>query len=292
MFKEVLVMSNFYDNLVSGKYNTYEKVASAEDETVRETLSELTQDQIEALSDALGGITKRASELSLEDTLSYEFEEAIERTASEEDSKEETKKDKTEEKKEEPKEDSKKEESKKEDIKEKEAEEEPEENEEIEQNASENEELSELEKEIEVQASEDDKEDKDDDKDDKKEDKEDDKDGDDDDDDNSQPTVPAKQVQAKEKCAEEAEVDFEKLSAEEQFEITKQACEEVEKTLANSGYTLADYVYSLTGLEKHAHEIAEQAEKLASVQGIPALMVANDMLNAMNDIIDDTVDAE
>ena len=259
-------MSNFYDNLVSGKYNTYEKVASAEDETVRETLSELTQEQIDVLTGELEGITKRASEMSLEDTLSYEFEATMERTAAEECTEEESK------------EDNKKDESKKQDAKEKEAEE----DEDIEQNASEEEELSELEKEMEVEASEGD----DDSKEEKKEDKEEKKDGDDDDDDDSQQSVPTDKAQVKEKCAGEEELSFEKLSAEEQFEITKQACEEVEHTLAEAGYTLADYVYSLTGLEKHAHEIAEQAEKLASIHDIPAVMATNHILNAMNEILD------
>lgn len=262
-------MSNFYNNLVSGKYNTYEKVASTEDEAVRETLSELTQEQIDVLTGELEGITKRASEMSLEDTLSYEFEEAIERTAAEECTGEESKK--------ESKEDDKKDDSKKQDAKEKEAEE----DEDIEQNASE-EELSELEKEMEVEASEGD----DDSKEEKEEDKEEKKDGDDDNDDDSQQSVPTDKTQVKEKCAEEEEISFEKLSAEEQFEITKQACEEVEHTLAEAGYTLADYVYSLTGLEKHAHEIAEQAEKLASIHDIPAVMATNHILNAMNEILD------
>ena len=268
-------MSDFYNNLVSGKYNTYEKVASAEDETVKETLSELTQEQIDVLTGELEGITKRASEMSLEDTLSYEFEEVMERTAAEECTKEDSK--------EEPKKDEKKEdESKKQDVKEKEAEE----DEDIEQNASEEEELSELEKEMEVEASEGDDDSKEEKEEEKKEDKEEKKDGDDDDDDDSQQSVPTDKAQAKEKCAEEDEVSFEKLSAEEQFEITKQACEEVENTLAEAGYTVADYVYSLTGLEKHASEIAEQAEKLAAVHEIPVIMATNHILNAMNEILD------
>lgn len=97
-------------------------------------------------------------------------------------------------------------------------------------------------------------------------------------------------VQAKEKCAEEdeeieEEYEGEEKTAEEQeYEMYKQACEEVEEQLVNDGHSLDDYMFHLTGLEKHANELAVVVDKIARVYDIPTVMAANDLVEAMTSL--------
>ena len=67
---------SFYKNLINGKYNTYEKVASADNDVVKNALNELSTEQINALAEELDIFTKEASEINLESSL-FEDEEYI-----------------------------------------------------------------------------------------------------------------------------------------------------------------------------------------------------------------------
>ena len=73
---------------------------------------------------------------------------------------------------------------------------------------------------------------------------------------------------------------------EDEFEIVKEACEQVGEYLVENDLTVADYVYSLTGLEKHASHIGEMAEKVAMVYDIPVVMAARDIVSTMVSLAD------
>lgn len=111
---------------------------------------------------------------------------------------------------------------------------------------------------------------------------------------NENPESEIEQVEAKEEEVQEREQEqAEKTAAEEnddsdtEFEIVKQACEQIESDLAGGGYTLADWIYSKDeSLEKYASEIADTAEKIAYVYDLPRILVASDLLDTMSEAID------
>lgn len=216
---------NFYKNLVSGKYNTYEKVASADEDVVKNALNELSTEQLNVLAEELDIFTKEASEITLESSLFEEDEYVsyeIGKEASEEEVIEETEEEAIEEVVEEEVEEAT------EEVVEEEVVEEVTEEETTEEVEEETEEIETVEEEIEVEASE-----------------------------------------------------------EDEFEIVKEACEKVEEYLAENDLTIADYVYSLTGLEKHASHIGDMAEKVAMVYDIPVVMAARDLVSTMISFADE-----
>lgn len=282
---------SFYTDLVNGKYNTYEKVASVDNDSVKDALNELSTEQLNVLADELDVFSKEASEITLESSLfeddeyvSYEigkeaeevegYEEdvaEIEVEASEgEDEMEEPKKDK--EKKES---DISKEKSKEEAKKEKKEPSTPEGEgeEEVEKEAGfklmkstavpltpeEEKKLAHYEK-LE---------------------------------DNSQGmnVLPPEQEEEysrlfKKKYGKKIAPHFTKKADEdEEFEIVKEACEQVGDYLVENDLTIADYVYSLTGLEKQASHIGEMAEKVAMVYDIPVVMAARDLVSTMTELV-------
>ena len=197
---------NFYENLVSGKYNTYEKVASADEDVVKNALNELSTEQLNVLAEELDIFTKEASEITLESSL-FEEDEYVSYEIGKEASEEEV--------------------------------------EEVEASEEEVEETQEIvEEEIE------------------------------------------EAVEELEETKEAEEIEVE-ASEEEEFEIVKEACEQVEEYLAQNDLTIADYVYSLTGLEKHASHIGEMAEKVAMVYDIPVVMAARDLVSTMISFADE-----
>lgn len=216
---------NFYKNLVSGKYNTYEKVASADEDVVKNALNELSTEQLNVLAEELDIFTKEASEITLESSLFEEDEYVsyeIGKEASEEEVIEETEEEAIEEVVEEEVEEAT------EEVVEEEVVEEVTEEETTEEVEEETEEIETVEEEIEVEASE-----------------------------------------------------------EDEFEIVKEACEKVEEYLVENDLTIADYVYSLTGLEKHASHIGDMAEKVAMVYDIPVVMAARDLVSTMISFADE-----
>lgn len=218
---------NFYKNLVSGKYNTYEKVASADEDVVKNALNELSTEQLNVLAEELDIFTKEASEITLESSL-FEEDEYVSYEIGKEASEEEVE-----------------EVEETQEIVEEEIEEAVEELEETEE-AGETEEEKEAE-EMEVEACEE---------------------------------------ESEEVEIEEKEMEVE-ASEEEEFEIVKEACEQVGEYLAENDLTIADYVYSLTGLEKHASHIGEMAEKVAMVYDIPVVMAARDLVSTMISFADE-----
>ena len=228
---------NFYKNLVSGKYNTYEKVASADEDVVKNALNELSTEQLNVLAEELDIFTKEASEITLESSLFEEDEYVsyeIGKEASEEEVIEETEEEAIEEVVEEEVEEVTEEvveeevEEATEEVVEEEVVEEVTEEETTEEVEEETEEIETVEEEIEVEASE-----------------------------------------------------------EDEFEIVKEACEKVEEYLVENDLTIADYVYSLTGLEKHASHIGDMAEKVAMVYDIPVVMAARDLVSTMISFADE-----
>lgn len=181
---------SFYKNLINGKYNTYEKVASVNEDAVKSALNELSSVQLNALAEELDVFTKEASEINLESSL-FEEDEYISyeigKEAGEEDTIEEVLEETTEE----------------------------------------------------------------------------------------------------EEVVEEVVEEIESEASEEDFEIVKEACEQVGDYLAENNLTISDYVYSLTGLEKHASHIGEMAEKVAMVYDIPVVMAARDLVSTMISFADE-----
>ena len=222
---------SFYKNLINGKYNTYEKVASADNDVVKNALNELSTEQINALAEELDIFTKEASEINLESSL-FEDEEYVSyeigKEASEEIEEVEAEKIETEE-----------------------VEAETEEVEEVETEEVETEEVEAETEEVEAETEE---------------------------------------VEAETEEVEEAETEtgeeMEVEAEEDEFEIVKEACEQVEEYLIENDLTVADYVYSLTGLEKHASHIGEMAEKVAMVYDIPVVMAARDIISTMVSLAD------
>ena len=218
---------SFYKNLINGKYNTYEKVASADNDVVKNALNELSTEQINALAEELDIFTKEASEINLESSL-FEDEEYVSyeigKEASEEIEEVEAEKIETEEV----------------EAEAEEVEAETEEVEEVEEAETEEVETEEVEAETE------------------------------------------EVEEAETETGEEMEVEAE----EDEFEIVKEACEQVEEYLIENDLTVADYVYSLTGLEKHASHIGEMAEKVAMVYDIPVVMAARDIISTMVSLAD------
>lgn len=231
---------SFYTNLVNGKYNTYEKVASANEDVVKDALNELSTEQLDALAEELDIFTKEASEINLESSLfeddeyiSYEIGKEAEETEIQEEV-------------------------------------------ETEEGLSESETEIE-EEELEVEASEEDE------------------------------VVQEEEVEETE-TQEEVETEYEghedplgepgeagivndeeleaEASEEDEFEIVKEACEQVGEYLVENNLTIADYVYSLTGLEKHATHIGEMAEKVAMVYDVPVVMAARDLVSTMVSLTD------
>ena len=217
---------SFYKNLVSGKYNTYEKVASADEDVVKNAISELSTEQLNALAEEFDIFAKEASEITLESSLfeedeyiSYEIgeetSEGLEAEASEEETQEE--------------------------VAEEEAQEEKTQEEVTKEETSE---------ELEAEAGEEE----------------------------------AQEETVEEETSEELEAE---ASEEDEFEIVKEACEQVGEYLVENDLTIADYVYSLTGLEKHASHIGEMAEKVAMVYDIPVVMAARDLVSTMMSLVEE-----
>ena len=214
---------SFYTNLVNGKYNTYEKVASANEDVVKDALNELSTEQLDALAEELDIFTKEASEINLESSL-FEDDEYISYEIG------------------------------------KEAEEAEIEEEELEIEASEEDEVV---QEEEVEETE------------------------------TQEEVETEYEGHEDPLGEPGEagiVNDEELEAEaseeDEFEIVKEACEQVGEYLVENNLTIADYVYSLTGLEKHATHIGEMAEKVAMVYDVPVVMAARDLVSTMVSLTD------
>ena len=225
---------SFYKNLINGKYNTYEKVASVNEDAVKSALNELSSVQLNALAEELDVFTKEASEINLESSL-FEEDEYISyeigKEAGEEDTIEEVLEETTEE------------EEVVEEVVE-EIESEASEEETVEEEVVEEEEVTTAEGEVIEDA-----------------------------------------VETDEEVIEAEEIESE--ASEEDFEIVKEACEQVGDYLAENNLTISDYVYSLTGLEKHASHIGEMAEKVAMVYDIPVVMAARDLVSTMISFADE-----
>ena len=207
---------SFYNNLVNGKYNTYEKTASADNDSVKDALSELSTVQLDALAEELDIFTKEANEITLESSL-FEDEEYVSYEIGKEAGEEE------------------------EPEVEVESEHETETEEEVE---------TETEEEVEESSEHED-------------------------------LVEEAEVEEEENKAEQLEEIEVEAEEDDEFEIVKEACEQVGDYLAENNLTIADYVYSLTGLEKHASHIGDMAEKVAMVYDIPVVMAARDLVSTM-----------
>lgn len=221
---------SFYKNLINGKYNTYEKVASVNEDAVKSALNELSSVQLNALAEELDVFTKEASEINLESSL-FEEDEYISYEIGKEAGEEETVEEET--------------------VEEETVEEEP-----VEEEPVETEEEVAVEEEIESEASEEEEE-----------------------------TIEEEAAEVEDEVAVEEEIESE--ASEEDFEIVKEACEQVGDYLAENNLTISDYVYSLTGLEKHASHIGEMAEKVAMVYDIPVVMAARDLVSTMISFADE-----
>ena len=232
---------SFYKNLINGKYNTYEKVASADNDVVKNALNELSTEQINALAEELDIFTKEASEINLESSL-FEDEEYVSCEIGKEASEE---------------------------IEEVEVEAEEVEVEEVEEAETEEEievqaETEEIEAETEIEEVE------------------------------TETETETEEVETEEAETEteteteevETEEEMEVEAEEDEFEIVKEACEQVGEYLVENDLTVADYVYSLTGLEKHASHIGEMAEKVAMVYDVPVVMAARDIISTMVSLAD------
>ena len=228
---------SFYKNLINGKYNTYEKVASADNDVVKNALNELSTEQINALAEELDIFTKEASEINLESSL-FEDEEYVSCEIGKEASEE---------------------------IEEVEVEAEEVEVEEVEEAETEEEievqaETEEIEAETEIEEVETETETEE---------------------------VETEEAETETETEEvETEEEMEVEAEEDEFEIVKEACEQVGEYLVENDLTVADYVYSLTGLEKHASHIGEMAEKVAMVYDIPVVMAARDIISTMVSLAD------
>lgn len=96
--------------------------------------------------------------------------------------------------------------------------------------------------------------------------------------------------EAEEEAPEESEEEKE-ASEDDDFEMMKLACEEIEQELAAQDCSLADYVYTLDeSLAKYAYEIADKAEKIAYVTDMPRVAVVQDLLATMNAIADANIE--
>ena len=217
---------SFYKNLINGKYNTYEKVASVNEDAVKSALNELSSVQLNALAEELDVFTKEASEINLESSL-FEEDEYISyeigKEAGEEDTVEEV----------------------------------------LEETTEEEEVVEEVVEEIESEASEEEEETIE----------------------EVEEAVVEEAAEVEDEVAVEEEIESE--ASEEDFEIVKEACEQVGDYLAENNLTISDYVYSLTGLEKHASHIGEMAEKVAMVYDIPVVMAARDLVSTMISFADE-----
>ena len=217
---------SFYKNLINGKYNTYEKVASVNEDAVKNALNELSSVQLNALAEELDVFTKEASEINLESSL-FEEDEYISyeigKEAGEEDTVEEV----------------------------------------LEETTEEEEVVEEVVEEIESEASEEEEETIE----------------------EVEEAVVEEAAEVEDEVAVEEEIESE--ASEEDFEIVKEACEQVGDYLAENNLTISDYVYSLTGLEKHASHIGEMAEKVAMVYDIPVVMAARDLVSTMISFADE-----
>ena len=218
---------SFYKNLINGKYNTYEKVASVNEDAVKSALNELSSVQLNALAEELDVFTKEASEINLESSL-FEEDEYISYEIGKEAGEEETVEEET-----------------------------------VEEEPVETEEEVAVEEEIESEASEEEEETIE----------------------EVEEAVVEEAAEVEDEVAVEEEIESE--ASEEDFEIVKEACEQVGDYLAENNLTISDYVYSLTGLEKHASHIGEMAEKVAMVYDIPVVMAARDLVSTMISFADE-----
>lgn len=218
---------SFYKNLINGKYNTYEKVASVNEDAVKSALNELSSVQLNALAEELDVFTKEASEINLESSL-FEEDEYISYEIGKEAGEEETTEEET-----------------------------------VEEEPVETEEEVAVEEEIESEASEEEEETIE----------------------EVEEAVVEEAAEVEDEVAVEEEIESE--ASEEDFEIVKEACEQVGDYLAENNLTISDYVYSLTGLEKHASHIGEMAEKVAMVYDIPVVMAARDLVSTMISFADE-----
>lgn len=65
--------TNFYENVLNGEYDAYEKLASAEADQTLEALNGMSQEELDALAQELGAFSKEAEEASF--SLEDEFTE-------------------------------------------------------------------------------------------------------------------------------------------------------------------------------------------------------------------------
>ena len=72
--------SNFYENMLNGEYDAYEKIASTQTDETLEALNGMSQDELDALAQELGAFSKEAEEasFSLEGELTSDEEPSAE----------------------------------------------------------------------------------------------------------------------------------------------------------------------------------------------------------------------